>query len=376
LQVHGAQSTDTVPRATIAINAGSSSVKCALFTFDARPTLIVREAIDGTGSACAPRMLEWIDRHAPEGLLTAIGHRIVHGGSIYRDPQPITETLMGNLRRLVPLAPNHLPDEIALIEALGRRWPGVPQIACFDTAFHHTLPEVAWRLPIAAEYEAQGIRRYGFHGLSYTFLMGELERIAGPAAAGRIVLAHLGNGSSLAAVRNRESIDTTMAFTPIGGVVMSTRSGDLDPGVVTYLARSEQLSADALEDLLSHRSGLLGLSGSTGDMRALLEREATEPACRRAVEAFAYSVRKAIGALAAALGGIDTLVFSGGIGEHAPVVRERICDGLAFLGVQLDRDRNATNAPVISTPSRPVVVRVVPTDEELIIARAAYEVVK
>jgi acetate kinase len=305
-----------------------------------------------------------------------VGHRLVHGGPTYREPQPITAALLGTLRQLIPFAPNHLPDEIALIEAVVRQRPDIPQVACFDTAFHADLPEVARRLPIPQVYDAQGIRRYGFHGLSYAFLVEELARLDGnDAATGRVILAHLGNGSSLAAVRNGRSVDTTMGFTPIGGVAMSTRSGDLDPGVVTGIARRDGLSPDEVEGLLSHRAGLLGISGVTGDMRVLLDREPHDPACRLAISAYAYSIRKAIGALCAALGGIDTLVFSGGIGEHAPAIRARICEGLGFLGINLDEERNGTNAPAISTSGAGVtgvVVRVIPTDEELMIARAAY----
>jgi acetate kinase len=360
------------PRTTLAINAGSSTVKCALFTFDPVPRPLARETIEGAGASCIPQLLGWVDAHAPDAPPAAIGHRIVHGGSVYRDPQVITKALVDNLRQMIPFAPNHLPDEIALIEAFGQHLPSVSQFACFDTAFHHDLPEVARRLPIPTGYDARGVRRYGFHGLSYAFLMQELERLAGPGAAGgKIILAHLGNGSSLAAVDGRRSVDTTMAFTPMGGVVMSTRSGDLDPGVVTYLARTERLTPDEVEEMLSHRAGLLGISGSTGDMRTLLERETIDPACRLAVAAYVYSIRKAIGALAAALGGLDTIVFSGGIGEHAPAVRGRVCDGLTFLGVHVDSSRNASNAPIISPPAAPVDVRVIPTDEELMIARAA-----
>ena len=363
--------TTTAARTVLAINAGSSSVKCACFTFEADPRPLLRETLDGAALSCIPRLLAWTDLHAGDGTLAAIGHRIVHGGPAFRDPQPITADLLEALTRLIPLAPNHLPEEIALINALGRWRPGATQVACFDTAFHADLPEVARCLPIPRTYEAQGVRRYGFHGLSYAFLVQEIARVAGPAAAaGKLVLAHLGNGSSLAAVHDGRSLDTTMAFTPIGGVVMSTRSGDLDPGVITYIARREQLSADQIEDLLSHHAGLLGISGVTGDVRALLDREQDDARCRLAIAIYAYSIKKAIGALAAALGGLDTLAFSGGIGEHAPVVRARICDGLAFLGVQIDADRNAANAPIISTPAGRVVVRVIPTDEELMIARA------
>jgi acetate kinase len=360
----------------LAVNVGSSSLKCALFTNEADPRPIARETFDGVTSSCLPRLLDWIDRQEQQVALAAIGHRIVHGGSAFREPQPLTSDVLRTLRQLIPFAPNHLPDEIALIEALEHRRPAVPQIACFDTAFHADLPDVVRRLPIPDTYDALGVRRYGFHGLSYAFLLQELERIAGPdAARGHVILAHLGNGSSLAAVRDGRSIDTTMAFTPIGGVVMSTRSGDLDPGVVTYLARTEQASADHLEDLLSHRAGLLGISGESGDMRTLLAREMTDSRCRLAVTAYVYGIRKAIGALAAALGGLDTLVFSGGIGEHAPIVRSRICDGLEFLGVQIDPDRNRSNAPVISAAAARAVARVIPTDEELMIARATCRLI-
>ena len=360
-------------RSTLAINAGSSNVKCALFTFDPEPQSLARTTIQGVGPSCVPRLLAWMDTHAQDASLAAIGHRIVHGGPLYREPQIIATALLEDLRRLIPFAPNHLPDEIGLVEALGGARPAVSQIACFDTAFHHTMPEVARRLPISAADDASGVRRYGFHGLSYAYLVDELRRLAGAeAAAGKIVIAHLGNGSSLAAVRQGQSIDTTMAFTPMGGVVMSTRSGDLDPGVVTYLARGQQLSGDQIEDLLSHRSGLLAISGTTGDMRVLLERESTDAACQLAVAVFVYAIKKALGALTAALGGLDTLIFSGGIGEHAPAIRARVCESLAFLGVQLDMERNEANAAIISAPSAGVMVRVIPTDEELMIARAAY----
>lgn len=359
----------------LAINAGSSSVKCAIFTFEAEPQLVARGTLDGQAQSRLPGLLEWVDAQMPGKSLVAIGHRIVHGGPTYRDPQRIDAAVRNTLKRLVAFAPNHLPDEIALIDALGRWRPQVPQVACFDTAFHADLPEVARRLPIPREYDAQGVRRYGFHGLSFAFLAQELRRLDANGSKGLAIFAHLGNGSSLAAIRDGHSIDTTMAFTPIGGVVMSTRSGDLDPGVATYIARTDKLNADQVEDLLSHRSGLLGISGTTGDMRALLEREPRDSACRLAVTMYAYSIKKAIGALAAALGGLDTLVFSGGIGEHAPIVRARICDGLEFLGIRLDPDRNATDAPVISSLASHVVVRVMPTDEELMIARGTYQLV-
>ena len=359
----------------LAINAGSSSVKCALFTAEVEPRPLARDMLDGAVSSCVPRLLAWIDQQTEAVAVAAIGHRIVHGGPDYDEPRRITRGVLETLRRLIPFAPNHLPDEISLVEALDRHRPGISQIACFDTAFHADLPDIARRLPIPGIYDAQGVRRYGFHGLSYAFLVQELERMAGPpAAAKRLILAHLGNGSSLAAVHRGRSVDTTMAFTPIGGVVMSTRSGDLDPGVVTYLARSERLSADQVENLLSQRAGLLGISGKSGDMRALLADEGNDPACRLAVAAYVYGIRKAIGALAAALGGLDTLVFSGGIGEHSPVIRARICEGLTFLGMEIDPNSNEATAPIISTAASRAAVRVIPTDEELMIARAAVRV--
>jgi acetate kinase len=248
-------------------------------------------------------------------------------------------------------------------------------VACFDTAFHHDLPRVAQLLPIPRRYEAQGVRRYGFHGLSYAFLMGELARLAGTKAAqGRVILAHLGNGASLAAVYRGKSMDTSMSFTPTAGVPMSTRSGDLDPGLVWYLARTEHLDAKGFNEMVNFKSGLLGVSETSSDMRDLLEHETQDVRAAEAVALFCYQVKKWIGAFAAALGGLDTLVFAGGIGENAPVVRARICDGMGFLGIQLEERRNAANEGVISSETSRVPVRVIPTDEELMIARMVRRV--
>jgi acetate kinase len=363
---------DGQSRAVLTINAGSSSVKCALFSMDVEPRALARATIEHTAIDALPRLFEWIAAGTSGGVsLSAIGHRIVHGGPSYRQPQWMTNALAAALEALSPFAPNHLPDELALVRALAERWNGIPQLACFDTAFHRDLPEVAWRLPLPQDYSRRGIRRYGFHGLSYAFLMEELARTAAGEARERVILAHLGNGSSLTAVHDGRSVDTTMGFTPISGVVMSTRSGDLDPGVVTYLARTEGLSADRLDDFLSHRSGLLAISGVSSDMRTLLEREEHDAACRLAVDMYTYGIRKAVGALAAALGGLDTLVFSGGIGEHAPAIRARIADGLAFLGIEIDSRANTANSSVISSRASRVRVRVIATDEELMIARTA-----
>jgi acetate kinase len=363
------------PQVILTVNAGSSSVKCGLFSYSASPASVTRSVLDRRGAAGVPDILEWVDAHMERSTIAAVGHRIVHGGPLYTEPQMISPKVRDALVRFVPFAPNHLPDEIAIIDALAVQVPGVPHVACFDTAFHHEMPDVARRLPIPASYDRRGIRRYGFHGLSYAFLMEELSRVAGAdAARGRIVLAHLGNGSSLAAVRGGASIDTTMAFTPIGGLMMSTRSGDLDPGVVTYIARADDVSADELDEILSKHSGLLALSGTTGDMQQLLARLRDDASAQLAVRAYVYSVVKAIGAFTAALGGLDTLVFSGGIGEHAAVIRAQVCDALTFLGVSLDSAANDRHAGVISQRGSRVTVRVMPTNEELMIARATYRV--
>jgi acetate kinase len=363
----------TRPPAVLVLNRGSSSIKRALFTFETQPRPIERASIEADASGGLAGLLDWIDAEQRERRLLAIGHRVVHGGRTYDRPHVITDQVREDLGRLVSLAPNHLPDELALIDATRHRYGEVPQVACFDTAFHRDLPDVARRLAIPARFDAAGIHAYGFHGLSYTFLMGALERTAGAEAArGRIVLAHLGSGSSLAAVREGRSVDTTMTFTPTGGVVMSTRAGDLDPGLVAYLARNERMTTDDVERMLTRESGLVGVSGTTGDMRILLEREDTDPAARLAVDLYGYRIRKTIGAYAAALGGLDTLIFSGGIGEHASAVRARVCDGLGFLGIRIDDARNRRHAAVISMDDSVVTVRVIPTDEERVIAQAAY----
>ena len=283
--------------------------------------------------------------------------------------------MIEELQRLSPFDPDHLPEEILLTEAFHRRFPELPQVACFDTAFHHDMPRVAQLLPIPRRYEAQGVRRYGFHGLSYAFLMEELARVAGPEAArGRVILAHLGNGASLAAVRDGKSIDTSMSFTPTAGVPMSTRSGDLDPGLVWYLARTEKMGARQFNEMVNFQSGLLGISDTSSDMRDLLEQETQDVRAAEAVALFCYQVKKWIGAFAAALGGLDTLVFAGGIGENAPTVRARICDGLQFLGIEIEEKPNAANEGVISAATCRTTVRVIRTDEEQMIAKTVCQV--
>lgn len=303
----------------------------------------------------------------------AVGHRVVHGMK-HSEPERITPKLLAELHRITPYDPDHLPREIGLIEALRKRHPKLPQVACFDTAFHRTMPRVAKLLPIPRRYAAKGVERYGFHGLSYAYLMEELGRLDPAAATGRVILAHLGNGASLAAVRDGKSIDTSMGFTPTAGVMMSTRTGDVDPGLAYYLARTERMTAARFQRLVNHESGLLGVSGISADMRDLLAKEGEDVRAAEAVALFCYQVKKGIGSFAAALGGLDTLVFAGGIGENAPPVRARICDGLSFLGIELHASRNAEAAGVISTGVSRVTVRVIRTDEELMIARSVTRV--
>jgi acetate kinase len=385
----------------LTINGGSSSIKFALFEAGGSLRRILEGRIERIGlpeatlrvkgkdpedNFCRPvaapdhtaavgALMDWIEERSGHDALTAVGHRVVHGGPKYSQPQRITPEMTEELRRLSPFDPDHLPEEILLTEAFRRRFPDLPQVACFDTAFHHDLPRVARLLPIPRRYEAQGVRRYGFHGLSYAFLMGELARLGGrEAAQGRVILAHLGNGASLAAVRDGKPVDTSMSFTPMAGVPMSTRSGDLDPGLVWYLARTEGLDARRFNDMVHLQSGLLGVSETSSDMRDLLEHEAQDVRAAEAVALFCYQVKKWVGAFAAALGGLDTLVFTGGIGENAPPVRARICDGLGFLGIELEEKRNAANEGVISTASSRVTVRVMPTDEEWMIAQMVCRV--
>ena len=383
----------------LAINGGSSSIKFALFESSDPPRRILEGVIDRIGlpeatlkvkgsetgdnfslavaaadhKAAVGTLMDWIEKRVGSSGLSAVGHRVVHGGPKYGKPQIITSEMIDDLRQLSPFDPEHLPQEIRLIEAFHRRFPGLSQVACFDTAFHHDLPRVARLLPIPRRYEAQGVRRYGFHGLSYEFLMEELARLAGTERAqGRVVLAHLGSGASLAAVYQGKSIDTSMGFTPAAGVPMGTRSGDIDPGLPGYLAVTERMSAKQFNEMVNFQSGLLGISETSSDMRDLLEHEAADSRAAEAVGFFCYQVKKWIGAFAAALGGLDTLVFSAGIGESAPLIRSRICDGLGFLGIELDEKRNTVNEGMISKSAGPVQVRVIRTAEELMIAKTVF----
>jgi len=295
---------------------------------------------------------------------------VVHGMQ-HTAPELVTQELLDELHRIRPYDPDHLPREIELIETFRQRHPKLPQWVCFDTAFHRTMPRVAKLLPIPRRFDAKGVQRYGFHGLSYAYLMEELARRGDPAATkGRVILAHLGNGASLAAVRDGQSIDTSMGFTPTAGLVMSTRTGDLDPGLAPYLARTEQITTSQFYKMVNHESGLRGVSETSSDMRDLLAQEARDVRAAEAVALFCYQAKKWIGAFAAALGGLDTLVFSAGIGENCPSIRTRICDGLGFLGIELNAPRNAEDFAVISTDASRVTVRVIRTDEQLMIARS------
>ncbi|MGH7995609.1 MAG: acetate/propionate family kinase [Opitutaceae bacterium] len=385
----------------LTVNGGSSSIKFAMFAAGGSLQRIsggeierigqpdaamrVKGPADGdnfSGPVTAPDhtaavgvLMDWIEARSSRVSLAAAGHRVVHGGPKYSAPQRITAEMIADLRSLSPFDPEHLPEEILLTEAFHRRFPALRQVACFDTAFHHDLPREARLLPIPRRYEAYGVRRYGFHGLSYEFLMEELARLAGrDTAQGRVVLAHLGNGASLAAVRAGKSVDTSMGLTPTGGIPMSTRSGDLDPGLFLYLARTEGQDAEQFNKMANFQSGLLGVSETSSDMRVLLERETRDERAAEAVGLFCYRVKKMIGAFAAALGGLDTLVFAGGIGENAPAIRGRICAGLEFLGLEFDERRNAANEGVVSGPTSRIQVRVIRTDEELMIAKSVCRV--
>jgi acetate kinase len=372
----------------LCLNGGSSSLKFAVYQFsDDAEQKIFSGAVEAIGEDSGKAWLRSGDKALQEesgkypdhttaietmfaalrkqGVerLEAAGHRIVHGGPKFISPQLIDEKLKAGLKELIPFAPLHLPDQVAMIEAVTTHFPELPQVACFDTAFHNRMPEVAQRFALPQELWEQGIRRYGFHGLSYEYVVGKL----GSELGRRAIIAHLGNGASMVALKDGVPMDTSMGLTPTGGFMMGTRSGDLDPGVLIHLLKTGY-SADQLENLLDHRAGLLGVSGQSSDMKALLQKSQTSNAARMAVQMFGYQVRKYIGAYAAVLNGLDTLVFTGGIGERAAEVRAEICSGLEYLGVALDTAANNENAQVISQPGTKCTIRVVQTDEDLMIA--------
>lgn len=398
-----------LPYHILALNSGSSSLKFAQYEFSSakeRPDENPNENLDerliargeaenigaqdgrvwlrgGEGNSIADERVSILDHPSALRIVrerlkrgnfaapSAIGHRVVNGGPRYRSPQRITPQLLNGLRELIPLAPLHLPAEIKIVEAVASEDPRIPQVACFDTAFHRRLPELAQRFPLPRKLFDQGIRRYGFHGLSYEYCLREL----GPAAKQRrLIIAHLGNGASLAAIQDGAPVDTSMGLTPTGGVVMGTRSGDLDPSILIYLLREKGYDAAALERMVDSQSGLLGVSELTSDMKTLLAKRSSDARAGEAVAMFCRSVRKEIGAFAAVLGGVDMLVFTGGIGERAPAIREEICRDLGHLGIALDDARNDATQDVVSSAGSACEVRVMATNEELMIARHTRDV--
>jgi acetate kinase len=386
----------TVNELALVLNSGSSSLKFAVFHaavgggwplaargnvegIGTAPSISVR---DGAGKAMATPELragvtdagaalelvfDWLSTSFKEGRLVGVGHRVVHGGPRHAVPVIVTPQVLAELRELVPFAPLHQPYNLAGIEAVARRRPPVPQVACFDTGFHRTLPAVAKLLPLPADLRRSGVERYGFHGLSYEYIASVLPQIAPAIAAGRVIVAHLGNGASLCALRAGVSIETTFSFTALDGLCMGTRPGAIDPGVILYLFQTLRLSAAEVENILYEKSGLLGISAVSNDMRALLA--SAEPAAALAVQYFVYRVAKEVGALTAVLGGLDALVFTAGIGENSAVIRRRVCEACAWLGIELDEKANSANDACISREASAVSAWSIPTNEELMIAR-------
>jgi acetate kinase len=385
----------------LTLNVGSSSLKAVLYRLGPAETVEVRASAERIGTpagslriadaqgtellsrtdalpdhaAALEALCTWLRAQRLDEGLRAIGQRVVHGGRRYSAPTLITDTVLAALRSLVSLDTEHLPQTLRVIESVRQAYPALPQVACFDTAFHRRMPRVAQLYPLPREHWDAGVARYGFHGLSCEYILQELRALDGAAADGRVIVAHLGHGASLTAVHHGVGVDTTMGLTPAGGLVMSTRTGDLDPGVLLYLLETRGLDPAALSRLVNKEGGLLGVSGSSADMQDLLAREAADPRAAEAVALFCYQARKSLGALAAALGGLDTLVFTAGIGQHAAVIRARICEGLEYLGLRVDAARNDVQAPIISGAASRVVVRVIPTDEDLVIARHTRRVI-
>ena len=337
---------------------------------DRNGTTLLNSLVDSEQpNAALETMFAWLDQRGFLSQIGAVGHRLVHGGSKYAEPQRITPQFLSDVEQLVPLDPDHMPAATRGIKFIAEKLPDLPQVACFDTAFHRSLPKVARMYALPRAFYDQGIVRYGFHGLSYEYIMRELETLERERSNGRVIIAHLGSGASIVAVKEGKSVDTSMGFTPLEGLVMSTRSGDVDPGALLYLLEQKKISAKELDTILNKKSGLLGVSAKSGDMRVLLGEMQRDPRAEEAVDLFCYRVKIYIGAYAAVLGGLDLLVFAGGIGEHAPLVRERICDGLEFLGIHLGGPGNEGNAALVSAPQSRVKVRVINTNEDLMIVR-------
>ena len=387
--------TASLQRRVFTMNRGSSTLKSALYEGGNREELLLSITADASGvsgthlkieepngnallnslvdseepNAALETMFAWLDQQGFLSQIGAAGHRLVHGGSKYAQPERITPQFLSDVTQLVPLDPDHMPAAIRGIKFIAEKFPDLPQVACFDTAFHRSLPKVARMYGLPRAFYDQGIVRYGFHGLSYEYIMRELKTLEGELSKGRVIIAHLGSGASIVAVREGKSVDTSMGFTPLEGLVMSTRSGDVDPGALLYLLEQKKISAKELDTTLNKKSGLLGVSAKSGDMRVLLDEMQKDVHAEEAVNLFCYRVKKYIGAYAAVLGGLDVLVFAGGIGEHAPLVRKRICDGLEFLGIRLDGPGNEANAALISAPKSRAKIRVINTNEDLMIVR-------
>jgi acetate kinase len=393
--------TQTVQR-ILTINTGSSSLKVALYEMGRGETRILSGEVERIGvpegrlhvtdahdvtlldqrsdladhGAALEALLAWLKADRPDLNPSAVGHRVVHGGIHYQEPQRVTPEFIAILQGMVPIAPDHLPQSIRAMQVAIKAYPNLPQVACSDSAFHRHMPRIAQLYPLPRHFADEGLIRFGFHGLSYEYILQDLRATAPKGAEGRILIAHLGNGASMTAVRGGIGIDTTMGFTPAGGLMMGTRTGDLDPGVLLYLLAERKMTPTALNELVNRQAGLLGVSGIGADMRDLLEREATDGHAADAVGLFCYQAKKYLGALATVLGGLDTLVFTGGIGEHAASVRLRICEGLEFLGIRIDPRRNETHEPVISPEGSSATVRVMRTDEDLMIARHTRDLTK
>jgi len=380
-------------------NSGSSSLKFSVYETDGSAeqeiTAGAFEEIGGPSSAftikkpgnstkinipdhthAARILVDFLHSYDFQGQIKAIGHRIVHGGRDFVQPCRIEENVLGKLESFIPFAPDHLPQELSIIRQLEKAFPGIPQVACFDTAFHRTMPLRTQRFALPTSLYDEGVIRYGFHGLSCEYVISKLREQDNRMVNGRIIIAHLGNGASMTAVRGGISIETTMGFTPAGGLIMSTRSGDLDPGVLVYLQREKKLTAAAINAMINRQAGLLSLSEFSSDMKILLEHAPTDERASLAVELFCYQSRKFIGALAAALEGLDLLIFTGGIGEHAPQIRENICRRLSFLGIHLNTPRNEDNTDIISAADSSVQVRVIQANEELMIARHTQRILE
>ena len=388
----------------LTINSGSSSLKFSLYQInDEKEVLELNGELsdigmkkgtfavyNGKGKQIREKELEirdhndslkllfdFLKKHSPEKSIDAVGHRIVHGGAEFRKPILLTDEDISKLEDLIPLAPEHLPHEIKAVKIVMDQFPDLNQTACFDTGFHRHMPEKAQNYPLPLKMRNEGICRYGFHGLSYEYIMQELEKEAGSEISkGRIIIAHLGNGASMAAVKDGKSQDTTMGFTPAGGLIMGTRSGDLDPGVIIYLQNEKKLSVDEINKLVNENSGLIGISGESSDMKELLESENGNDRVKLAIDMFCYQAGKYIGALTAVLGGLDTMIFTGGIGENSSEIRQRICQNLDYLGIELNDEKNKENEKIISENESEVTVRVMKTNEELMISRHSYGILK